>query len=58
MMSRGEVGLIVASVGIIEGVISQQTFSAIVGVVIVTTLLTPILLRSLFARKKVNLENA
>jgi len=58
MMSRGEVGLIVASVGILEGVISQQIFSAVVGVVIVTTLLTPVLLRSLFARNKVIREKA
>jgi len=58
MMSRGEVGLIVASVGIIEGVLSQQIFSAIVGVVIVTTLLTPIILRSLFTRKNVIREKA
>ena len=58
MMSRGEVGLIVASVGILEGVISQQIFSTVVGVVIVTTLLTPVLLRSLFARKKVVHEEA
>ena len=53
MMSRGEVGLIVASVGILEGVISKQVFSAVVGVVILTTLLTPIVLRSLFSRKVV-----
>lgn len=52
MMSRGEVGLIVASVGILEGVISQEVFSAVVGVVIITTLLTPIVLRSLFSRKQ------
>jgi Kef-type K+ transport system membrane component KefB len=58
MMSRGEVGLIVASVGILEGVISQEIFSAVVGVVIVTTLLTPVLLRSLFARNKVIREKA
>jgi Kef-type K+ transport system membrane component KefB len=50
MMSRGEVGLIVASVGISEGLISQGTFAAVVGVVIVTTLLTPPLLRMLFNR--------
>ena len=48
MMSRGEVGLIVASVGIAQRVIQQEIFSAIVGVVIITTLLTPPLLRSLF----------
>lgn len=50
MMSRGEVGLIVASVGIEFGVIQQDVFAAIVGVVIITTLLTPPALRSLFPR--------
>lgn len=47
MLSRGEVGLIVAAVGIAEGLIDQNVFAAIVGVVIVTTLLTPPLLRTL-----------
>jgi Kef-type K+ transport system membrane component KefB len=51
MVSRGEVGLIVASVGIAEGLIPPDIFAVIVGVVIVTTLLTPAMLRSLFARK-------
>jgi len=49
MMSRGEVGLIVASVGVSQGLIQPDTFSAVVGVVILTTLLTPPLLRWLFA---------
>jgi len=51
MMSRGEVGLIVASVGVSAGLIPPDTFSAVVGVVIITTLLTPLLLRRLFASK-------
>lgn len=50
MMSRGEVGLIVASLGVAKGFISGQIFSAMVGVVIVTTLLTPPMLRILFVR--------
>lgn len=50
MISRGEVGLIVASVGISEGLISSEAFSAIVGVVIVTTLVTPPLLRASFPK--------
>ncbi len=50
MMSRGEVGLIVAALGISEGVIDPRAFSAVVGVVIVTTLLTPPSLRALFTR--------
>ncbi|MCX8061023.1 MAG: cation:proton antiporter [Anaerolineales bacterium] len=53
MMSRGEVGLIVASVGISEGYLTTASFSAIVGVVIATTLLTPPLLRSLIQRESV-----
>lgn len=49
LMSRGEVGLIVATVGIIEGLIGPDVFSIIVGVVIVTTIITPVILRALFA---------
>lgn len=45
MMSRGEVGLIVASVGVSQNIIDSTIFSAIVGVVIITTLLTPPMLR-------------
>ncbi len=58
MMSRGEVGLIVATVGIAEGMIRQDTFAAVVGVVIITTLLTPPFLRSLFTKssKKKDIE--
>ena len=50
MMSRGEVGLIVASVGIVEGVITSEVFAVMVLMVLVTTLITPPLLRVAFAR--------
>ena len=50
MMSRGEVGLIVATLGVNQGLLSGQVFAGVVGVVIVTTLLTPPALRQLFAR--------
>lgn len=50
MVSRGEVGLIVAAIGIDEGLISPQSFSAVVAVVIVTTVLTPLMLRALFPK--------
>lgn len=52
MISRGEVGLIVASVGIAQGLVSQEEFSAIVGMVVVSTLVTPPLLRLLFKEPK------
>jgi len=54
MMSRGEVGLIVASIGITEGLIGENVYASVVGVVIATTLLTPPLLRTLFVRQAVH----
>jgi len=48
MISRGEVGLIVASVGLNQNLVSQTEFSAIVGMVRFTTMLTPPALRFLF----------
>lgn len=52
MVSRGEVGLIVAAIGMAEGYVKPDEFSAVIGMVIITTLLTPPLLRSLFAQKQ------
>ena len=45
MISRGEVGLIVASVALGADLISPETFSGVVFMVIVATLVTPPLLR-------------
>jgi Kef-type K+ transport system membrane component KefB len=50
MIPRGEVTLIIATVGITEGLIDVEHFSVAVGIVIVTVLLTPLLLRRAFAR--------
>jgi Kef-type K+ transport system membrane component KefB len=47
MVSRGEVGLILASVGITGGFMTPAEFTAIVGMVLLTTLITPPLLRYL-----------
>jgi len=48
MISRGEVGLIVASQGMLMNMVVQDEFSAILGMVIITTLITPPILRYLF----------
>jgi Kef-type K+ transport system membrane component KefB len=50
MISRGEVGLIVAGYGLGHRLIGQDVFSASVVVVIATTVLTPPLLRAAFQR--------
>lgn len=49
MVSRGEVGLIVATVGISSGIIGPDLFAITVVVVLATTLVTPLLLRWSFA---------
>jgi Kef-type K+ transport system membrane component KefB len=49
MLPRGEVTLIVATVGITEDLIGVEVFSIVVGIVVVTVLLTPLLLRRVFA---------
>jgi Kef-type K+ transport system membrane component KefB len=52
MISRGEVGLIVASVGVSAGLIQTELFSIVTLIVLVTTLVTPPLLRQVFASKE------
>ncbi len=52
MVSRGEVGLIVASVGLGIGLIPDRIFATMVIVVLATTLLTPVMLRAAFQRKE------
>lgn len=50
MLPRGEVGLVFASVGKTMGVMSDQLFSAIVLMVLVTTLIAPPLLKYRFKK--------
>jgi Kef-type K+ transport system membrane component KefB len=50
MIARGEVVLIVASVGLNQNLIGEALFAEIVLVVLATTLLTPLLLRWAYAR--------
>jgi Kef-type K+ transport system membrane component KefB len=50
MISRGEVGLIVAGIGVQQGIISAEIFSMVVVLVLLTTLITPLLLRWVFPK--------
>jgi Kef-type K+ transport system membrane component KefB len=49
MVSRGEVGLIVASFALTQALISQANFSIVIFMVIIATLVTPAMLRVVFA---------
>jgi len=51
MISRGEVGLIVAGYGLTNGLIDRNVFSASVIMVLVTTMVTPPMLRIVFPRR-------
>jgi len=50
MISRGEVALAIAAVGLSEGVIDRQAFSASIVMTLATTMVTPLLLRLVLAR--------
>lgn len=51
MVSRGEVGLIVAAFALAQGALSQNAFSITVFMVIIATLITPPLLRTSFRQR-------
>jgi Kef-type K+ transport system membrane component KefB len=53
MISRGEVGLIVATVGVGQGLVGPELFSLVVLLVLLTTIVTPLLLRMVFPGKLV-----
>ncbi|HET6638794.1 MAG TPA: cation:proton antiporter [Gemmatimonadota bacterium] len=52
MVPRGEVGLIFAQLGLLSGILSRDVFSAILIMVMGTTLMTPPLLKPLFQRSE------
>ncbi|HVZ60884.1 MAG TPA: cation:proton antiporter, partial [Terriglobales bacterium] len=57
MIPRGEVGLITASLGLAAGLVSQDIYVQMVVLVLVTTIITPALLKFVFSRVPVELES-
>jgi Kef-type K+ transport system membrane component KefB len=51
MISRGEVGLIVAGVGVTSGALSKDIFTAIIIMIAVTTVVSPIWLRKSYTHE-------
>ena len=56
MISRGEVGLIVAGIGVSSGVLSPNIYTTVIIMVAVTTLITPVWLKYAY-RKEPQLNN-
>jgi Kef-type K+ transport system membrane component KefB len=51
MVPRGEVGLIIAGAGLLAGAISRDLFGAAVAVSVITTLITPAMLKPFFKKQ-------
>lgn len=51
MISRGEVAIITANIGLQAGIITNEVFLPTLVVVILTTIVTPVLLKFSFAHK-------
>lgn len=57
MMTRGEVALIVAQKGLSAKLISSEYFTAVILLIVISSVITPILLKLLYARMDRKLEN-
>ena len=53
MISRGEVGLIVAGIGVTSGVLSSNIYTTVIVMVAVTTLITPVWLRKAYSKQEI-----
>jgi Kef-type K+ transport system membrane component KefB len=51
MISRGEVGLIVAGIGVSSGVLSSNIYTTVIIMVAVTTLITPVWLKKSYSKE-------
>lgn len=50
MMTRGEVALIVAQKGLSVGLLTSEYFTAVILLIIVSSIATPIILKALYAK--------
>lgn len=52
MISRGEVGLIVAGIGVTSGVLSTDIYTSVIIMVAITTIVTPIWLKKSYEKEE------
>lgn len=57
MISRGEVAIITANIGLQNGIITQEVFIPTILVVLLTTVVTPLLLKLSFSHKKLQVDS-
>ncbi|KMT21104.1 cation:proton antiporter [Clostridium cylindrosporum] len=54
MISRGEVAIITATLGLSKGIITKDMYPTLLVVIIITTIVTPLLLKIVFSEKDLN----
>jgi len=52
MISRSEVGLIVVGIGVTSGALSSNTYTTVIIMVAVTTMITPIWLKKVYSKEQ------
>jgi Kef-type K+ transport system membrane component KefB len=55
MISRGEVGLIVAGIGVTSGALSSNIYTTVIIMVVITTVITPMWLKKAYRKEQVSL---
>ena len=53
MISRGEVGLIVAGIGVTSGALTSNIYTTVIIMVAITTLITPVWLKKAYSKEQV-----
>ena len=56
MIPRGEVGIVVAGIALSTGVVTEDVYAAVLGMVLVTTVISPYLIKAVFSRQRVDKE--
>jgi Kef-type K+ transport system membrane component KefB len=52
MISRGEVGLIVAGIGVTTGTLSSNIYTTVIIMVAITTIITPVWLKKAYSKQQ------
>ena len=58
MISRGEVGLIVAGIGVTSGALTSNIYTTVIIMVAITTLITPVWLKKAYSKEQVVTDSA
>ena len=51
MIPRGEVGIVVAGIALASGAVTEDVYAAVLGTVVVTTVVSPYLIKAVFTRR-------